>query len=243
MIEELNSEQQETIKNWQNSFLGKALSVHTKEYFYEHPILSDIPEDAKQELIADFLQKIYELTSSEEPLLTLRGYIASYVHSYAIFQVLCLSPGEKASSFYRDNPYISGKLRTHIKSLAIHNKEINELNLKNDLLTDEDLLTFCQTKAAISMFYMNGINIVRYELKDIIKEKDWLRPFIESMLIWEEDTCRKNIGLPSLLESTEEAEKHSSFLQYVTNGSQDPYTAWQTADEDSDDISFEQSSH
>jgi len=240
MIEELNEEQQDTIKTWQNSFLGRALATHTKEYFYEHAILKNIPEDAKQELIADFYKKIFELTNSEEPLFTLRGFIASYVHSYAIFQVLCLSPSEKANSLYQNNPYISGNLRTHIKSLAIHNTEINELNLKNEFLTDEDLITFCQTKTAISMFYMNGMNIVRYELKDIIKESDWLRPFIESMLIWEEDNCRKNIGLPSLLENKTAVEKHSLFLQYVTNGSQDPFTAWQTRDENSVYIPIEQ---
>ena len=242
MIEELDEEQKNTVKNWQNSFLAKALSAHTKEYFYQHPILKDIPEDAKQELIADFYKKIFELTNSEEPLLTLRGYIASYVHSYATFQVLCLGQKEKASSFFENNPYISGNLRQHIKSLAVHNKEINELNLKSELLSDDDLLTFCQTKTAISLFYMNGINIIRYELKDMIKENDWLRPFIESMLIWEEDTCRKNIGLPSLLENSEDADKHHSFLQYVSNGSKDPYMAWQ-AEEDYGDTPFEPSCH
>jgi len=243
MIEELSPEQQDTINNWQNSFLSKALAAHTREYFYQHPILKNIPEDVKQELIADFYKKIFDLTNSEEPLLTLRGYIASYVHSYAIFQVLCLSPKEKTSAFYHNNPYISGNLRKHIKSIAIHNKEISELNLKNELLTDEDLLAFCQTKAAISMFYMNGMNIVRCELKDMVKENDWLRPFIESMLIWEEDTCRKNIGLSSLLENSLDADKHYSFLEYVSNGSQDPYTAWQAGDENIDEILFEQGSH
>ena len=232
----LNNEQEDTIKNWQDSFLGKALSAHTREYFYEHPILKDIPEEAKQDLIADFYQKIFELTHSEEPLLTLRGYIASFVQSYATFQVLCLTANEKNKSFYKNSPYISGNLHTHIKSLVIHNNEINELNLKNELLSDEDLLAFCRTKAAISMFYMNGINIVRYEVKDTVKENDWLRPFIESMLICEEDICRKNIELPTLLENEDDAQRHSHFLQYVSNGSQNPYEAWLEGKEETNDI-------
>ena len=234
MTVELNEEQQNTIKNWQNSFLGKALASHTREFFYEHAVLKNIPEEAKQGLIDDFYQKIFELTQSEEPLLTLRGYIASFVHSYAIFQVLCLTPEVKAKSFYQNNPHISGNLYPHIKSLSVYNKEINELSLSNELLEDEDLLSFCRTKAAISLFYMNGINIVRYELKDIVKGEDWLRPFIESMLIWEEETCRQNIGLPSLFENANEAQKHSDFLQCVSNGAEDPYAAWQIDEESSD---------
>ena len=57
MTVELNEEQQNTIKNWQNSFLGKALASHTREFFYEHAMLKNIPEEAKQGLIDDFYQK------------------------------------------------------------------------------------------------------------------------------------------------------------------------------------------
>ena len=243
MTIELDQEQEQTTSDWQNSFIGKALSAHTREYFHGHPILKDIPEDAKQELIVDFYKKIYELTHSDEPILTLRAYIAVYVQSYAIFQVLHLTPEKKAASFYQNNPHISGELHTHIKSLAIHNQEINDLNLKNELLSDEDLLMFCETKAAISLFYMNGINIVRYELKDIIKDNDWLRPFIESMLVWEEDKCRKNIGLSPLLKNYGEAHKHSTFIQYVKNGSKNPHETWLKGDEKADDIPLKSNNH
>jgi len=232
MIENLNKEQQSIIKNWQDSFLGKALASHTREYFQHNPILKEIPDNSKQDLIEYFYKKIFDMSTSDEPLLSLRGYIASYVHSYAIFQVLCLSPAEKATSFFANNPYISGNLSSHIKSLAHYNKEINDLDIHNAAISDTELLTFCQTKTAISMFYMNGMNIVRCELKDMVKKNDWLRPFIESMLIWEEDTCRKNIGLPSLLKNKGDSQFHSSFLEFVTNGTADPLTAWQNQEHD-----------
>lgn len=227
MTNELNEEQSEIIKNWQESFLGKALAQHVREYFFEHEILKSIPDELRQNLIDDFYKKIFELSKSDEPLLMLRGLIASYVHSYAIFQVLCLTEKEKETSFFRNSTRISAGLYRQIKSLSQYNGELRALSQGVEVLSNEDVLTFCRTKAAISMFYMNGMNIVRYELKDMVKERDWLRPFIESMLIWEEDKCRESIGLPSLLIDKDEAHKHSTFLQFVTSGSADPYVAWE----------------
>lgn len=233
MTNELNEEQVEIIKNWQDSFLGKALAQHVREYFFENEILKSIPDELRQNLIEDFYKKIFELSKSDEPLLMLRGFVASYVHSYAIYQVLCLTEKEKETSFFRNASCISAGLHRQIKSLSYYNDELRALTQGNEELTDEDLLTFCRTKAAISMFYLNGMNIVRFELKDVVKERDWLRPFIESMLIWEEDKCRESIGLPGLLTDKEEALKHGTFLHFVTNGSADPYVAWE-AGKDSD---------
>jgi len=230
MTDQLSDEQRDIIKNWQESFLGKALAKHTRDYFYEHTTLKDIPENAKQELIGEFYKKIFEMTQSEEPLLTMRGYIASYVHSYAMYQVLCLTESEKNSSAFKDSSGISGELHQHIRKLAEHHVEIKSLAQKDDSLSDEELLAFCRIKTVISMFYMNGMNIVRCEMKDMIKEGDWLRPFISSMLIWEEDNNRKHIGLPCLLATEEDAQRHASFLNYVTKGSTNPLFAWEAGD-------------
>ena len=243
-MNELDQEQARIMSNWQESFLGKALTQHVREYFFEHELLKSLPENSKQDLISDFYQKIFKLSQSNEPLLTMRGYIASYVHSYAIFQILSLTEKEKSTSFFKDSGCISASLYHHIKILSQYNDEMRSLAPENTTLSDEDLLTFCKTKAAISMFYMNGMNIVRCELKDMVKARDWLRPFIESMLIWEEDKCRASIGLASLLDSPEEAHKHSTILQFVTNGTTDPYLAWESGEDENDaDGLFDQPTH
>lgn len=36
-------------------------------------------------------------------------------------------------------------------------------------------------------YYLNGFNYVRSEFDDYDKQKDWLQPFLKSMLIWDED--------------------------------------------------------
>lgn len=227
-LNELTEEQKEIIKTWQESFLGKALSQHVSDSFKSNEILAALPAEIQEQLVNDFYKRIFELSKSEKPLLTLRGYIASYVHAYATFQVLALTEKEKASSFFKGSPYISAQLYKHISELVKHNEEFKALGLHESGISDQELLAFCRRKAAIGMFYMNGMNIVRCEMRDMDSEKDWLRPFIESMLITEEQQCRSAIGLPSLL-SDDEFKHRASFLNYVTDGTRNPLQAWEQA--------------
>ena len=84
--------------------------------------------------------------------------------------------------------------------------------------------------------YLNGVNYVRGEFNDIDKEKDWLRPFIKSMLIWEEDIVREKIGLPSLLPDSLDSLKHSTFMNLVTNGHKNPFYEWEKSWAEDDEI-------
>ena len=71
------------------------------------------------------------------------------------------------------------------------------------------------------------MNFVRCEMKDEDTAKDWLRPFVKSMLIWEEDGYRREIGLPSLLPDGLDGLRHSTFMNMVTNGHQNPFYEWE----------------
>ena len=134
---------------------------------------------------------------------------------------------KKTSQVYADCPHISGELHLHIRALSDYNTELKELKWSNVGLKDEDLVSFCNSRSALLLFYMNGINMVRIEFKDRHSTKDWFKPFLRAMLIWDEDTYRHQIGLPSLLPNDLKALEYSTFMNMVVNGVQNPLYEWE----------------
>jgi hypothetical protein len=161
--------------------------------------------------------------------LKLREHIATTASGYATFQVLCLTEQEKRDAFYADCPYISGELYKHIQKFVDHNDDLKECKSLVATASDEDLIAFCNARCAVFLLYMNGMNHLRAEFNDRHDEKDWLRPFVQSMLVWEEYRARTKIGLPDLVPSDLEALKHSAFMNLVMGGAQNPYYEWQKA--------------
>lgn len=186
-----NYGQRRAIKAWNKSVLGQALANHSREYFYEGDTrLSSFNEKNKQKLISDFYAKVIAIDQVENPLLAMRENIADSVCGFAKLQVLCLKPDEKKEAFYADCPYISGTLYAHIRELSEHNEELKQLKWTHGDLSDDDLISFCNGRSAVFLYYVNGLNIVRAAGDDVDEAKDWLRPFIRSSLIWEDDLCR-----------------------------------------------------
>ncbi|WP_415894564.1 hypothetical protein ACMXYQ_08960 [Neptuniibacter sp. PT34_22] len=222
-----NRRAKKAVKEWNKSPLGQALARHTREYFYEGKILSHYEEENKNRIIDDFYQQIFSIAQAENPFLQMRELVASYVIGYAAYQVLCLKESEKEEAFYSDCPYISGELHKHIQSVTEHNDELGELKWKYPEVTNDELVSFCNSRCALHLYYLNGMNLVRSEYKDLDTEKDWLQPFTKSMLIWEEDQIRNKIGLPSLLPDSMDGLKHSTFMNMVTNGHKNPYYEWE----------------
>ncbi|GGY10517.1 hypothetical protein GCM10007160_42160 [Litchfieldella qijiaojingensis] len=228
--------ERKAINEWRSSPLGIALENHSREYFYgENELLGGFSEEGKQNIIGDFYQKIIALSTDENAFLTYREQLATYVCEYASFQVLCLKEDEKKDSFYSDCPYISAELYKHTQILSEHNDLLKEHKWKNGEVSDEEFIALCNARCAVLLYCINGLNIVRIEFKDVIEEKDWLRPFIKSMLIWEEDTYRQKISLPSLLPNDLDGLWHSTFMNIVVNGAANPYYEWEKAQEENDD--------
>jgi hypothetical protein len=214
-------------KEWNKSPIGQALAQHTHKYFYDEAILSHFDEENKNRIVDDFYQKVFTLSQADNAFLEMRELVASYVCGYATYQVLCLKESEKKEAFYSDCPYISGELYKYIGIYTEHNDELGELKWKFDEISDDDLISFCNSRCALHLYYVNGMNLVRGEFDDVDNEKDWLRPFIKSMLIWEEDQVRKKLNLSSLLTDPLDGLKHSTFMNLVTNGHKNPYYEWE----------------
>ena len=228
--------EKKAIREWQKSTLGQVLALHTDEYFNKNPRLSSFSEESKNNIITDFYQQIFNFSKAENPFLAMRESLASYVIGYAGYQVLCLTEEEKAEAFYSDCPFISGELYRHIDKVVEHNDELGELKWKHPDISNDDLVSFCNTRCVLHLYYLNGVNYVRGEFDDIDKEKDWLHPFIKSMLIWEGDQVRGKIDLPSLLPDSLDAFKHSTFMNLVTNGQKNPFYEWEKSWVEDDEI-------
>jgi hypothetical protein len=219
--------EKKAFREWQNSLLGKALASHTHEYFAKYPRLADFSEETKDKIVRDFYHKIFSLLQAENPFLAMRELLASYALGFAELQVLCLTEEEKGAAFYSDCPYVSGQMHHHIDKAVNHVEELGELKWKRPDTTNSELVSFCNSRCVLYLYYLNGFNYVRGEFDDLDKQKDWLRPFLESMLIWHEAQIREKMGLPSLLPNSLDGLKHSTFVNLVVNGHKNPYFAWE----------------
>lgn len=217
--------QKKALDEWNNSFVGKALAIHTEKYF-KYPRLESFSEENKNYLINDLYQRVFDIYKAETPFLALREEIANNVICYARLQVLCLTEEEKQDA-YSECPYISGDLHHHIKKAIPHNDELDKLNWKHENLTESQLVSFCNSRCVVYLYYINGFNYLREDFKDLDEEKDWLNAFTKSMLIWEEDSIRDKIGLPSLLSHGLDGLKHSTFMNLVVNGHENPWYEWE----------------
>lgn len=229
MIKEFLKRRKEkkAIREWQESEIGKSLSAHTREYFNDIPKLASFDDEKKQKIISDFYGVVANIFASENSFLEMREALSSYVVEYARYRALCLNEADKEESFLSGCQYISGELYKHIDKIVGYNHELGELRWKWPDISSEELVAFCNTRSLVVLYYLNGINYVRVELGDVDKEKDWLRPFMKSMLIWEEDNIRVKIGLPSLMPDSLDGLKHSTFMNMVTNGHKNPFYEWE----------------
>ncbi|MBY5329564.1 hypothetical protein [Rhizobium leguminosarum] len=215
-------------RKWEGSVLGQALAQHTQKFFYGGTMLTSLPQEQKERLITRFYEQVASVGQSPTGLLDLRKVLAEWVAHYARFQVLALTEAEKASSFYSENPYISGELHHHIRQAAEKNDDLARTIWGNANTTDGDLISQANTECAVAIYYANGLNMVRLESGDRT-ERDWFKPFVEAMLIYEEDNVRTEIGLPRLLPEDQDGVIYSGFFNQVVAGEPNPFFTWSRA--------------
>lgn len=206
--------------------IAQAIRAHTAEYF-SLPSLAATKDENRERIVADFCQRIALIYSSPNPVLACREALADYTVLFARLQVHCLTESEKADAFYSDNPYISGQLWRHIRETSDHHEELAQWKWEDPDLTDDDLVALANTRAALCLYYLNGINIVRMEMRDRGSEKDWFRPFVEAMLVNEEHQLREKVGLPVLVpDEILGSLVYGGFVNYVLSSEQNPFFAW-----------------
>jgi len=218
------------MRRWKKSTVGRALSDHTQNFFYGEGRLRYFDQATKDKLIGDFHQQIFLLPSAPDPFLQFRKHLASCVVGYASLQVLGIKPEEKAVAFYGHAKLISGELYRHIRACVDHNEELREILWENPDITDDDLVEGASTRAAVWLYYANGLNLVRPEFGETIgKGKDWYRPYVASAMVIQEEAYRRAIGLPSFTtpETSFRPFEHSTFMTWVAQGERNPLYAWE----------------
>ncbi|TBY57692.1 hypothetical protein E0H39_29750 [Rhizobium leguminosarum bv. viciae] len=215
-------------RKWEGSVLGQALAQHTQTFFYGGTMLTSLPQEQKERLIGRFSELVASIGQSPTGFLDLRKSLAEWVAQYARFQVLALTESEKASSFYAANPFVSGALHHHIRKAAEKNDDLARAIWGNANTTDHDLISQANTECAVALYYANGLNMVRLESGDRT-ERDWFKPFVEALLIYEEDNVRADIQLPRLLPDDKDGVIYSGFFNQVAVGEPDPFFSWSRA--------------
>ncbi|NEJ74876.1 hypothetical protein GR197_30905 [Rhizobium phaseoli] len=212
---------------WETSGLGQALAEHTHKCFNE-TILSGLPQDRKDRVIGDFYERLAAMAQSPTGFLDLRKSLAGWVAEYAKYQVLCLTESEKVVAFYHESPYVSGELYHHIRAAAAENDYLAQIMRSDKNVADGELIALANTECARARYYANGFNMVRIETGDRTKP-DWYKPFVEAMLVYEEDNVRTSIKLPQLLPENRFGVIYSGFFNLVFTGEEDPLLRWARA--------------
>jgi len=218
-----------TAWKFRRTALGRALSNLSQEYFYSGHTLSAFDDAAKKRLIARLYEHLGQIASAPDPARQLREILADYVLQFAALQVLGLSAEDKAASFYSNSPYISGALAPHIGDAALHHEEMARLVRTDEPQSDADLVAFANKRSALALFYANGLNMARIDMGDTDPQNDWYRPFVEAMLVWEEDVIREKLSLPRLTPGPLYSLPYSTYFNAVMNGDANPFVEWRNA--------------
>jgi len=208
-----------------DAVLEEALQEHTAAYFHSGHTLSSFSPEARQRIVNDLRQRISEIWASPTGKQELRRLIAEYVLLYAALTVFALTEDEKVMMEYGRNPYISGQLHHHIRRAGeLHDEMRGQVDRG---LSDHELVAFANTRAAIMLYYANALNMVRIRRGDTLPRRDWYKPFVEAMLVWEEDNARERLGLPRLVPGELHGLPYYGFLEVVLAGENDPVRRWQ----------------
>jgi hypothetical protein len=206
------------VRKWGRTTIGRALQIHT----HNETILRTLSADAKKRHALVFFARVFALPQAPNPFLAYRHELSLAAWAYADIQVLCLTPAECTDIFA--SSYISGELYRHIRSCANHNKEIERVIWQYPEATDEEVHATLNAEAVLCLYHLNGLNIVRgeFEPRDLEDPKDWFNPFIKSAMIFVEDCHRGNLHLPRLCPNDLLPLQHSTFMNIVENGHQQP---------------------
>lgn len=220
-----SKEQKSIEKFWQSEF-GQRLVEHNAQFFGPGAIWGDFSSEGKQKFNGWLLERIFGVLNSPDSFAAMRLELAAMVDCHAELVILLRDPVNE----WNRTRYVSGELHPHIRACAPHCKELAEELWRSPDGTDKDLYDYAQARSIYYNYVLNGINLLRYEFEDFGggKERDWLRPFSKSMMIWHEHLYRSKLGLPSLFEDMSfSGLKHSNFFNLVHDGVRNPLFEWE----------------
>jgi hypothetical protein len=189
-------------------------------------------DEGKQRLLMECLGDIDGQLSQPNPAHAVRIRLIEFLLLSAQFDVLIMQPPTPFQG-------LSGELRPHIPALKDSDKNLSEFfyGLDNPVSSLDDMWDAVLMRYWVMNLYVNAYNNARVALKDYHsdKTKDWLRPCYISLCIWQEDTYRQGLGLPSVIPSDNpqlRALGHSVWINLAQAGHEHLRLAWDNAWED-----------
>jgi hypothetical protein len=229
MLGLFKSKEQKSIEKFWKSEFGQRLTAHNEQYFGPGSVWEGFSLETRQELCGWLLQRIFGVYEAADAFSAMRLELAAMVSCHAQLVILLRNPVNDWSQ----SRYISGEVHLHIRSCAAHCDipELAEELWRSPQASDADLYGLARQRSIYYDYVFNGINLLRYDFDDFAggKDRDWLTPFVRSMMIWHEHVYRSKIGLPTLFEDKLiKAHPHSDFFTLVHNGVRNPLFEWET---------------
>ena len=220
------SNQQKAIDTFWESEIGRRLTTHNEQFFGPGAIWGSFSAEGKQKICGWLLQRVFGVYEAANPFAQMRLELAATTLCHAELVILL----KDSVNEYNRTRYVSGELHKQIRACAPHCKELAEELWRNSDSTDKDLYDYAQQRSIYYNYLLNGINQLRHDFDDFAggRERDWLRPFSKSMTIWQEDTYRSKIGLPTLFDDKIiRALPHSTFFNLVHDCVRNPLFEWE----------------
>jgi len=204
------------------------------------PLKDHISEKTSNNLSTQIVEHIYGIICAEKPILKCREELAVAVLEYAKYQVLVLPPEpEDDPTGLRGTQGITGELMPQLLEIAEKNKDIRELMYGIvDKPTYNDVWDAVLFNYWKNYWFMATYDACRLALDDCnhVDDKDWLKPFIHAMCVWQEYCYRQDLGMPSAISGNDlsltEIE-YSTFLNTVMSDAQYPNLEWKEYYKDS----------
>jgi hypothetical protein len=197
------------------------------QYFGPGGVWEKFSREGQQKLCGWLLQRVFGVYDALDSFAAMRLELAAMTSCHAELVVLLKNPVNE----WNRSRYVSGELHAHLRSCAPHCKELAEEIWRSPDASDADLYEYTRQRSIYYNYVLNGINLLRYDFDDFAgsEDRDWLRPFAKSMMIWHEDIYRSKIGLPTLFEDKiVKALPHSDFFTLVHNGVRNPLFEWES---------------
>ncbi len=213
-----------------NPVLEEAVQ-RSAEVYAELPLKDLIDEARRSELARKLYLEVSRICNTTDPLTTCREVLAATMRKSAGLQVLVIPPPpEPDVSGLRDQPGISGELRSRVVEICARNDDMRSAMFAETEAQDFDTLwPIVERLHWETRWLLETLNATRIALGDHVEGDDWYLPFLHAACVQLEHTYRWELELPPAFDedvAREAAATYAVFSDIVLSGAADPLAEW-----------------
>ncbi len=213
-----------------NPVLEEAVQ-RSAEVYAELPLKDLIDEARRSELARKLYLEVSRICNTPDPVTTCREALAATMLRSASLQVLVIPPPpEPDVSGLRDQPGISGELRSHVADICAKNDALRSVMYAETEAEDVGTLwPIVERLHWEAQWLLETLNATRIALGDHVEGDDWYLPFLHAACVQLEHTYRWELELPPAFDedvAREAAATYAVFSDIVLSGATDPLAEW-----------------